>query len=211
LTEIYLHKGVDLRFDEDELMDIRTVPVNDAIRIGLMKKWLYVMLNGFMGKVNGDWNDKAYAKTLLRETMTITDEALLYYALCHVGAGANWVNTFAKAKAKLVLGGEEKYKDMEVVRAEVKILLKKENMKRGSTYLFALNYLVDNLVPVCEHVKKERLSDVGKAWDDHLQTIYQMELAKHAENSEQSKMTKVSAAKKTMDKLNKLADMMSDY
>jgi hypothetical protein len=66
-------------------------------------------------------------------------------------------------------------------------------------------------VPVCEHVKKERLSDVGKAWEDHLQTIYQHELAKHAENSEQSKMTKVSAAKKTMDKLNKLADMMTEY
>jgi hypothetical protein len=116
LAEIYLHKGVDLQFDEDNLMDIRKVPVNEAIRTGLMKKWLYVMLNGFMGKVNGDWNDSAYAKTLLRQATTITDEALLYYVLCHVGAGANWVNTFAKAKAKLDLGGEEKYDDMEVVR-----------------------------------------------------------------------------------------------
>jgi hypothetical protein len=124
LAEIYLHKGVDLPFDEAELMDIRHVTVNEAICSGLMEKWLYVMFNGFMGKVNGDWTECDHTVTLLQQD-TSTDEALLYYVLCHVGAGANWVNTFAKAKAKLDLDGEENYDNMEVVRAKVKNLLKK--------------------------------------------------------------------------------------
>jgi hypothetical protein len=195
-------------------MEIRKVDVNDAIQSGLMNKWLDVMLNGLMGKVSPCWNSGNHGNTLLRDSTSNNDEALLYYVLCHVGAGVNWTNLFELAKDKLEVGGAALYENLNAAKGEVRNVLSKQNMKRGSTYLFAPKTMKADFLPICRHLKSVRSSDVGKDWDRHLQTIYLIRKGENNAASDKSKSAKAAAAKKTeedlQDELDEMADMMTD-
>jgi hypothetical protein len=101
-----------------------------------------------------------------------------------------------------------------VAKGEVKNLLTKQNMKRGPKYLFGYNTFFDDFYPFCTHVKSSRLTEVGKTWDNHLKTIYQVRRAANATAGDQSKKAKAAAVKKAeeeeMEEIDKRMEMMTD-
>jgi hypothetical protein len=199
-----------MRFSD--VTDIRTVSVNEAIETGLMAWWLDVMLTGFMNKVSKFWMKCDKGKVLLREATTSNDEALLYYVLSNVGAGENWKHSFVLAKREFAVEGKDKFKSKTVLNNAISTILSKENMKRGKSYTFAETNVKTYLAPLVQHVKKARDSDIGKTWDEHLQTIWICKQRALKENG-QSGHVAASANKKAKDKLsdkNKLSAMMAN-
>jgi hypothetical protein len=203
-----------LRFSVNDVAAIRVIPVNEAIQSGLMNRWLDVMLDGLMGKVNSDWQVADHENDLLSEITTSNDKALLYYILCHVGAGRNWSDAFARAKTLLDADGMDKFKDMKQVKKAIGKIIAKENMIRATTYAFADRRVEDSFAPIVGHVKTTRATLIGKAWDRHLITIYISRcMAAKARIGDQPIAQTSSASKRAEDRISKknnLATMMGN-
>jgi hypothetical protein len=99
-------------------------------------------------------------------------------------------------------GAMKKYEDKFVVKAAIKTILTKANSKRATKYAFAFDNVYHKLLPLVEKMIKLRPTEIGKAWDAHLQTVYKQRRSENMNNVDLTVKVKVTSAKKKAELLN---------